>query len=330
MSTLDFEALAADLLRQLRGKRSQVGFSRRLKYSSNVSYLWESGRNWPTAATTLWAASRVGIDVCQAFIGFYGVEPSWLSNLDPHSPAAVATLLNDLRGDTSILELSERTERSRYAVSRWLKGQTEPRLPDFLRMLEACSQRVLDFVSHFAKVEAMPSAAEPWLQLQATRRLVSQAPWSPAVLLVLQTEDYKGLKAHEPGWIARRLGLPEAVEAECLKLLEASGQIQMSKRRYRVGRVQSVDTRSDPNAGRRLKQWWAQIGVDHIQDGKEGLYSFNVFSVSDADLERLEEMHRAYYRAMRALVAASEPPERVVVANVQLFALDRNEQGEAT
>ena len=45
--------------------------------------------------------------------------------------------------------------------------------------------------------------------------------------------------------------------------------------------------------------------------------------MSEEDLEKLRELHRSYYRTMRSIVASSAPSQRVVVANVQLFALDR-------
>ena len=54
----------------------------------------------------------------------------------------------------------------------------------------------------------------------------------------------------------------------------------------------------------------------------DGLWSYNVFAVSEADLVKIRELHLAYFRALRAIVAESSPTERVVVANVQLFALD--------
>lgn len=60
---MDFDELASDFLRALRGKRSQLAFSRRLGYRSNVVARWENHRCWPTAAGTLYAASRTGIDV---------------------------------------------------------------------------------------------------------------------------------------------------------------------------------------------------------------------------------------------------------------------------
>lgn len=319
--SLDFEQLASETLRALRGPRSQVAFSRRLHYRSNVAYLWESGRNYPTAATFLWAATRVRIDVRAAVARFYRAPPEWLEDTDLTCASGVALLLADLRRQNPVSELARRTGRSRYAVSRWLKGQTEPRLPDFLRLIEATSLRVLDFVAQLVDPAELPSVAAAWDQLQSARRMVSQLPWSPAVLLALQTADYLALRSHQPGWIARRLGIPVAVEAECLEALRSSGQVQAVDGRLRVARVQAIDTRADPDAGLRLKQWWARVAIDRMPRGG-GLWSYNVFSVSRADLARLQEMHRSYYRAMRAVIADSEPTECVAVANVQLFTLD--------
>jgi transcriptional regulator with XRE-family HTH domain len=330
MAALDFEALASELLRSLRGHRSQVAFSRRLKYKSNVAYLWESKRNWPTAAVFFGACERVGIDPQESLARFYRAPPGWLRDSDFDDPSHVARLLRDLRGDTPILELASRMGRSRYAVARWLKGEAEPRLPDFLHLIEATSQRLLDFVSSLVDMESLPSMAAPWRELQAARELVARIPWSPAVLLALQTEDYLALEKHQAGWISKRLGLPLDVEEECMELLMASGQVRSEGERLRVTRIQSIDTRADPSAGQRLREWWAHIGLEHIRAGKQGLFSFNVFSVSQDDYERLQEMHRSYYRAMRAVVAASEPEQRVVVANVQLFALDEEESSCAS
>ena len=64
-SNVDIERIARGLLRELRGRRSQVQWSRRLGYRSNVAYAWESGRRWPTAAETLRAAGRSGNNGCE-------------------------------------------------------------------------------------------------------------------------------------------------------------------------------------------------------------------------------------------------------------------------
>lgn len=71
-----------------------------------------------------------------------------------------------------------------------------------------------------------------------------------------------------------------------------------------------------------MKSWWTEVGLRRLREGRDGLYSFNVFNVSRPDFMRIQELHRAYFRNLRAIVARSSPAELVAVANVHLFALD--------
>lgn len=235
----------------------------------------------------------------------------------------MARLLDALRGGSSIKDVAGRAGRSRYAVSRWLGAAAEPRLPDFLRMIEATSLRLLDFVAAFFDPSALPSAARAWRQLETARHVARELPWSHAVLRVLELSDYRALPRHEPGFIARRAGMSLEEEKRCLRLLAATKQIRKRRGLWEPHRVLTVDTRSNPDAGRALLAFWAEVGLERMRaDGAKGLYSYNLFTVSQRDLDRIRELHLAYFRQLRSIVAQSEPAERLVVANVQLFGLD--------
>lgn len=318
---LDYEQVAMELLRALRGRRSQVAWSRRLGYRSNVAYAWESGRRWPTAAETLRAAQRAGVDVSGSLIRFYADPPHWLESVDPTSPEGVARLLEDLRGSTTVSALADRTGASRYAVSRWLSGRTQPRLPDFLALVEAASLRLVDLLETLVDPTLLPSVAPVWERLRSRRRSAFVQPWTQAVLRALELKDYLALPAHDDAWIAARLGLPIEVVADCLRLLADTGQVTWTGSRWQQD-VLAVDTRLAPEAGQALRAHWTGVAGDRIREGRPGQYSYNVFTVSDEDFERIRELHLAYFRSLRAIVAASEPGERVAVVNVQLFALD--------
>jgi transcriptional regulator with XRE-family HTH domain len=318
---LDYEALSSELLRSLRGKRSQAAFSRRLGYRSNVVRTWENGHRFPTAARLLQAARRVGLEPRAALGRFLSGDPRWLSELDPATSEGVQQLLADLRGGQKILEVAQRAQRSRYATARWLSGAAEPRVPDFLRLIEACSLRVLDFVACFADPSALPSVADAWARLEEARAVAFELPWSHAVLRALELESYRKLRTHRAGFIAAQLRIPIEEEERCLALLARSGQIRKRRGKYIPGRPLTVDTRM-PSAGRKLVSFWAQAGVERMSAGSRGLFSYNLFTVSERDLVRLRELHLGYFRELRAIVAQSEPAERVVVANVQLFGLD--------
>jgi hypothetical protein len=120
-----------------------------------------------------------------------------------------------------------------------------------------------------------------------------------------------------------QLGLSQKQAEEALLLLERSGQLVMSgQQQLQVRVTDNVDLAQDPEALRTLKAWAARTGLSRIEQGQPGTYSFNVFCVSERDYKRLQQLHRSYFRQLRAIVAESSPSERVVMTNLQLFALD--------
>ncbi len=317
---MDYELLSSELIRALRGRRSQTAFSRRLGYRSNVVHSWEAGRAWPTACRFFQAAERSGRKV-QAALAIFHRLPGGGVSYDLRTPEGVALFLDDLRGRTSIVDLAHAAERSRFAVARWLKAESEPRLPDFLRLVECASLRLLDFIACFVDPGALKSVAATWKALEAARRAAYEMPWSHAVLRAIELVEYQALPCHQPGWIAERLGMPRKEEERCIALLLETGQIRKQNGRLLPGKPLTVDTRKDASLSRRVKAWCGQLAVERLEQGADGVFSYNLFSISRADLSRVQELHRAYFRELRRIVADSEPAECVALANVSLFEL---------
>lgn len=318
---MELEQVSREMVRVMRGERSQPALSRWLKYRSNVVYLWESGRRWPTASSFFWLAHRTGTDVVAALDGFL---PEREMSAEPWTIDGAAEVMRALQGQRSAAELSRELGRSRHAVARWLRGETEPRLPELLAMVALCTTGLLDFIALFVDPATMASTREDWRKLAAARALVREQPWAPAVLLALELDDYKATGSHTQGWLTRRLSLPEGVEARCLELLEQAGQIRRAGALWQVVTVQSVDTRT-PGRKQDLKRWWGQVGMDRIGEA-DGIVSWNLFTISEADFERIQQLQRQHYRAVRAIVAASEGSERLVLTHLQLQALDTPEE----
>jgi len=318
---MDFERLGSELLRALRGRRSQVAFSRRLGYRSNVAATWEGRRRWPTAATVFRAGERVGVDIDAGLRGFYRVDVAFLDALDLTSAEGVAALLQDLRRDLPFSEIAVRTGASRFQVSRWFRGESEPRLPDLLRLIAATTQRLLDFVAVFVDPGALPCTAEAWERLEASRTLFWRMPHAQLVLLALELEPYRALPEHDDAWLANHLGLEVYEVVGALDRLRATYQIREDGRHFTPDQVQTVDTRRHPDAGPALKRWWAQRALDRL-DAPGASWSYNAFTVSNADHQRIVELYRATYRQMRAIVATSEPGERLVLVQQVILPLD--------
>jgi hypothetical protein len=318
---MNHERLASDWLRAIRGRRSQRAFSRRLGYRSNISYRWESGVCFPTAREVLAVCQRFGLNVDAAAAAFLAPTDPRPVELGLTRSDGLAAFLHAARGEATIVDLARRSGHSRFAVSRWLKGEAEPRLPEFLAVLEAATFRALDFVSAFTDPAKLPSVADEWRALEAARNVAYDVPWSPAVLRVLELEDYTKQKRHRPGWIATRIGISEEEEAHCLDALLAARQVRLERGRYVIDRTRTVDTRADPKRSREVRAHWIDVARERLTRGVNGTFGYNVMSLSLADLDKLRELHVAYFRDMQALVADS-PSECVVLFNTQLVRLD--------
>lgn len=314
------ELVASQLLRAVRGRRSQVAFARLLGYASNPIAEWEGGRRFPTAAETLHACRRARIDVDAAFATFHpGAAPA----LGTADDDGVAAWLDALRGGTSIVDVAARSGVSRYVASRWLSGRTRPRLPEFLLLVDVLTGRVSDLVASLVDVAQVPALADRHQRLEASRSLAFDAPWTEAVLRLLGTDGYRARPVHEPGWIAGILGLDLAEEVDCLRRLVDAGVVRLEDGRYVADGELTVDTRAGPERLRALKAHWLAVASRRMSDPRDDDYfGYNVFSVSRPDLERIRELHVAYFRAVRSIVAASEPSEVVALINVHLMDWD--------
>ena len=211
-------------------------------------------------------------------------------------------------------------DRSRFAVARWLAGQAQPRLPDFLALVEAITGRVADLVALLAPIDAIPALAARHAALEAGRRLAREQPWAGAVVAVLDTLPYRTLPAHPDGAIAALLGMSLDAERTCLADLQAGGVIEREGERYVLRRPLVIDTGGEPEVIRRGRAHWLDVAKARTATPRpDDAFAYNVFSVRSEDLERIRELYRSFFREVRQIVAASEPTDTVALLGIQLI-----------
>jgi transcriptional regulator with XRE-family HTH domain len=320
---MNYDRLAIELLQALRGTRSRAQLSRRLGYRSNVAHRWETGRSWPTVARYLQHHRKLHPRHEGYFERFFLRVPSWLEHLEPESEQAVAAFLREIRGKTPITVLAHGCGFNRYQVSRWLSGAAEPRLPEFLRLVEVASRRLLDLVAIWEDPARLPSAARSWKQLQAARQAAYDQPWSHAVLRALEIDTGSTGLRQQINSLAERLDVDAGTVEQCLHILELTGQAKKTRGYYRAQRAAMVNTSRDPALGRALKLAWTRTAADRLEGCSPGSFGYSLFAISRADLRRLRDLHMDYVRAMQQLIAASEPAECVGLYCSQLLDLGR-------
>src|SRR5690606_4448823 len=227
----------------------------------------------------------------------------------------------DQRRQVPLVQIARATGKSRFALRRWFNGEAEPRLHEYLAVLDTCSRRLLDFLAAFVDPALLPAAADAHFVQALARQAAYERPWSHAVMRMLETEDYRALPAHETGWIAKRLGISLAEEVESLELLSRSRQIEMSGALYRPRAQAAVDLRAGHDAARRLAAWWVSVDAERATQS-QGMFAYNVCSLSLTDLDRIQALQVDYLKQVRAIVAESNPVERVALIATQVFALD--------
>ena len=317
----DYALLVRELVRALRGPRSQTSLSKRLGYSTNVVYLWESGRRMPRATELfrILARTRRSQAPLAALFRVSG-------DVDLREPAALATLLTAIRGGTRANDVARRCGVSRYIAARWLSGATEPRLSEFLMLVDVLTLRLVDMVSALVPVADVPLLAREASELERRRRVAFNHPWSVAVVREIETATYRRARAHRPAAIARRLGIAPSEVERCLAALTDAGVVRWQDGKY-WSTPAAVDTSMASDAERRaLKLHWADVGRARIAADAPGLFSWSVAAVSLADYEKLRALQVSYMTTLRQIVDASEPSELVIVANAQLFALETNDR----
>lgn len=307
---------AAQLLRALRGTRSQLAFSRRLGYRSAVAADWEAGRRMPTAGEALRAAQRVGVDVVAALQAFQPMTPlPW----DPDDPEHVAAWLRALQGNASGRDVADRAGVSRHRVGRWLSGRARPRLHELLLLVEAMTGRASDLVAALVDIDAVPALAGAHHQRRAARRLAFDEPWTAGVLTLVETGQVPVEGA--PVWLAGRLGTTTDAAGRALDALVAAGIVVRRRRAWHVDQALTVDVHASPADVAALKGHWLDVARDALGRPR-AIHAFNLFSVSSSDLDRIRAAQAAFFREVRGIVAASTPSEVAALLTVQLVPLD--------
>lgn len=325
MAELDAAQVSRDLIRHLRGARSQPALSRQLGFGSNVVYTWESGRRFPEVSAFFRAAELARIPIRDRLLAFLpGAAHAELERIA--SPRAVQRITRLLVGRVPKCELARRIHVDRTTLARWLAGNAEPRLPEFLQLVDVTTQRLLQFIEQFADPAQLPSTQAAYRDLRAQQKLAYELPWSHAVLRALELDGYQALPRHAPGFLAEQIGIDVGQEQRYLGELEQAGQIRWDGTHYRLHRVLAVDTRLEPERNRQLKAHWARVAVTRIESGSaphDALFSFNLFAISDASFHKIRDLHLDYYDRVRSIVDESPNADRVVLLNLQLIPLER-------
>jgi AraC-like DNA-binding protein len=314
----EFREISRQFLRAVRGDRSQVAFSRRVGFSSNVAAEWESGRRVPALSTVLSVCAKCGVDLGAAFARFWPPSQPLLGQLES---VDLARWLDAQRGKEKISAVARHAGMSRAQTTRILTAETEPRLHQFFALVQAITGRLSDLVAECVDVQLIDALRDHDQRVLLSRRLAYDEPWTSALLSAIECLATVTREEVEER-LAEVFELPLTQVRDYLQHLVLAGLVARRRRRYVLGDPMVVDTGARTESARRLVRHWAQLGADRVERMRSlDMYSYNVFSLSQEDFATIAQMQREHFQRVRAIVAKSSP-EMVAVMNLQLLEFD--------
>lgn len=310
----NYAPLRRELLRSIRGQKSQNFINRKLNFHYNQVYRWESGYtsiSW-TNFLKFASACKVDVDLALKKIILYSNKSDRYDLLVRH-----------LVGDTSIKTISKLLGKSRFTVGRWLNKQSEPSLDDILSLIHLQALVLGEFLEAMVPLDQL-STLGPDLKLPLIqKKLFYSDPRIAAVIRCFELKDYLALRVHKEGFIANKLGISIASEIELLKKLTNTKVIRKTNGKYIVQLVR-IDTRGDFIGNTNIKKYWTQAAYNYLQQlnepSTEAIFGYHVFSASAQVCAEIKKEMLDFQARIKALIGTDrEPAENLLVLNFQVF-----------
>jgi|GEM_PF-3467194 len=226
---LNFKALIKELLKRLRGERSQEVLNRKFGFTFNQIYRWESG-----VTKMSWNEFT---QFCHYLdIPLEKITTSLITGLPEEAPISSPNLIRQLLGNMGIEKFATRYKLSRKAVSKWLSGDSTPNLEQVLFLFHNHAGQLVKWLDKLVGSEHLPSMKQTILRLRIREAVTYKYPEVSLILNYLQTKPFLTQTHYRPGALAKKFGLTVEQEEEIMQGLLQSGTIVPHKESFRVGR----------------------------------------------------------------------------------------------
>ena len=316
----DPDALAQELVKTLRGARSQMQFSRRIGRRSNVAYIWESGRSYPSASELFAIIGRLKGDprsVCREFVRAHAGRGY---DADPGTPEGVGAFLSSIVGDETAASMATELDVSRSTMHRWLTGKTQPRLHELLAIVQASTRAagwlVEALVLDVAKVESTKREIE-----RRVGALMSEEPLLLGVVFALQLPSYTLLPKHRVGYLADRLGISIEEEERGVRMLLDQGLLEWNGERYTFpapwGEPGLLEFRAERPVD--IRRFWAQQAASRLGPEHTTVVCGVLIATAD-DIARLERVRGELIQVIREIAHRTDG-DRIALVNFNVMEL---------
>ena len=321
---LDPDIVTREILTALRGTEAQIHLSRRLGYTFNQVYRWESGQTRMPWGIYLRLAALKGADVKTAL---------WCLIDYRGSAEDTAAITRALVRDMPLLEASQKSGHSRFQIGRWLSGNSEPSLRCVIAMILSLSSRYLEVLSAMVPNAKLPSLTPLLLRRDRQLSVSYDFPFAPALIGWLQMRRYADVEGPSDTWLAERLGLDQATVQQALVALTEAEIIRPSPTvpgKYDFSGAMSIASGRDRRRFMHNAAYWfekAAATARRIRSSKhKSTFAYLSLPVTAATRRTIIQKAATFFEEVKSLAEASplEEADEVLLLNFALLSTDEN------
>jgi len=193
VQALDYNQLAIEIIRQLRGDLSQRDLSQKLGFSYNQIGKWESLVTQIKWDDFLHLAKTLNIPIEKHFREYF-----FWSLEEEFSPALSLRVLSMYMNSRPI-----GWQRPKSLIEKWINGASMPDLSEVLMMMDSKPWVLIDWLSRFLDCSKISSLTQEYKRTLSILDVYFDNPVCSMVNAALQLQSYQALEAHDENLIAK-------------------------------------------------------------------------------------------------------------------------------
>lgn len=312
------------LLKYLRGRQSQLQFSKRLGFGFNQYAKWEKQEKRFNWNDFLNLSKHKKIDVSKILSRLYDIP---LNSLAPEglTSSHIISRLKDYYFRDAI-ELSSFLKIHPSRLNRYLLGTHDAQFETVIKLLLMRPHIFLKFLSEIKCLDAFPLLKKEKLFLEKTMHEDMLFPYASSVQHFIATKTYQTLPEHRSDILAQHLNLSELQVNFAIAESVRNNIIHFDGKKYKLD-ISCIEFKGmDRQQVVDVLSYWSYRGIcaaqesvrtGHMGSGRAG---FRIFSISQKGAEAMQEkISQTYFELLKIINEDSGPPEVVRTFILQYF-----------
>ncbi|MFG1482783.1 hypothetical protein ABMA79_12240 [Halobacteriovorax sp. HFRX-2_2] len=310
---INYDDLSQQLIRSIRGEKSQEWVNQKLGASSNIIHRWEKGHSKASWEDFLKFCSIFNIDV-EAILMSYLRFNDDVTKTDK--------LLEHIFSHKSLSDISNSCQISASKLRRLKSGETALCLNDFLQIIfgldEMESMALVFELSSNRSIEILDQYNQ--MRLEITKHYFEN-PNIGHVLVCLDLPGYKKLSFHQDSFVAKATGLSIKEVNEIIEICEKNNLIEKVNGIYQAGKIKLSD-RGSTEQMTDVRRFWLNKAIANLEH-KSGLdaYGSMVFNTSQNARQEIIALYLRFFEDFKKIVTEDKDKDNDVVTLVLNFNL---------